>query len=94
MCFSLGDGTVHKIASYNRFNENFLYDAIVLSVADVLFSMMSGVIFFSSVGTVSGERIKWRNLLFLNFARFCDRYLDCENFLINFIIKYNIFQNL
>lgn len=52
---NLGSGAVHKISSLSDFNENFLYNALLTSFMDILFSIISGLTFLSSVGYVARQ---------------------------------------
>ncbi|KAF7637707.1 hypothetical protein Mgra_00002966 [Meloidogyne graminicola] len=49
----LGTGSVQKISSLSDFNENFFYNALITCVADILFSLISGITYFSSISSIA-----------------------------------------
>ncbi|CAK5082373.1 unnamed protein product [Meloidogyne enterolobii] len=50
---ALGTGSVQKISSLSDFNENFFYNALITSAADILFSLISGITHFSSIASMA-----------------------------------------
>ncbi len=49
---SIGYGGLHTLASYNQFNNNCLYDAVIISLSDTCVSILAGVVIFSMIGFI------------------------------------------
>ncbi len=58
---SIGSGNLHNLASFNQFENNCFYDALLISTCNSCVSLMAGFIVFSATGFIAhktGQEVK------------------------------------